>query len=200
FAALHDPVSNRSLIDDYAIFYAPSVSSLRFLRAKETPITGRALVLGDPAAPAQFALPGARREAESVAHRFHTTAKLGKEARESLLYDLHGKVDLVHLAAHGYYDSAAPLFSFIALAGGDGKDGKLEVDEILSSVDLTGVNLVLLSACRSGVGKRSGGDDIVGLTRSLLYAGTPGVISTLWDIDDRATALLMETFYERLLE
>jgi CHAT domain-containing protein len=60
------------------------------------------------------------------------------------------------------------------------------------------VNLVVLSACETAAGKRGGGDDIVGLTRAILYAGSPAVISTLWDIDDEASALLMEEFYRRL--
>jgi CHAT domain-containing protein len=76
----------------------------------------------------------------------------------------------------------------------------MEVHEILADLDLSGVNLVVLSACQTASGKRSGGDEIVGLTRAFLYAGTPGVISTLWNIHDAATAILMEDFYRRLLE
>ncbi|MBV9496399.1 MAG: CHAT domain-containing protein [Acidobacteria bacterium] len=199
FAALRDPTTRRYLIEDYTLLHGPSASSLRFLKAKETPVDGTVLILGDPATAAQPALPGAKREAERVAERFDTKAKTGREAKESLLSHLDGKVDLLHIAAHGTYDSATPLFSSIALAAGEGADGRLEVNEILSSLDLSGVNLVVLSACSSGIGKRSGGDEILGLTRSLLYAGTPGVISTLWSIDDEATTPLMEKFYDRLL-
>ena len=61
------------------------------------------------------------------------------------------------------------------------------------------MNLVVLSACQSGVGNRSGGDEIVGLTRSILYAGSPAVIATLWNISDDATPPLIEKFYDRLL-
>jgi len=105
----------------------------------------------------------------------------------------------VHIAAHGFYEADTPLFSRLALAEGDGSDGNLEVHEILSDVDLRGVNLVVLSACQTALGKVSAGDEIVGLTRALLYAGTPGVISTLWEIDDEAAATLMNHFYDRLL-
>jgi CHAT domain-containing protein len=125
---------------------------------------------------------------------------VGSAAKESLLYQLKGGVDLVHIAAHGFYEPDTPLFSRLALAPGDGSDGNLEVQEILSDVDLTGVNLVVLSACQTAVGKGSAGDEIVGLTRALLYAGTPGVISTLWNIGDDAAAELMEHFYDRLLD
>jgi len=196
FAALHDAGSGHYLIQDYTLSYVPSASALRFLRSKETAVHGRALVLGNPKTEAGK-LPGAQQEAVAVAQHLSTTAVLGTDARESLLYALGGKIDLLHIAAHAIYDPVNPLFSRIALAAGDGQDGNVEVHEILSTLDLSGVNLVVLSACRTAVGERSGGDEIVGLTRALLYAGTPGVISTLWNIDDASSARLMDEFYRR---
>ncbi len=199
FAALHDAGSGHYLIEDYTLSYIPSASALRFLRSKETPVEGRALVLGNPTSsiPAAGQLPGAQQEAVAVAQHLGVKAIVGQEARESLLYALAGKVDLLHIAAHAVYDPVNPLFSRIALAPGDGYDGNVEVHEILSGLDLSGVNLVVLSACETAVGERSGGDEIVGLTRALLYAGTPGVVSTLWKIDDASTARLMDEFYRR---
>lgn len=200
FAALQNKETRHDLIDDYTLTYAPSASVLRFLRAKETPVSGSALVLGNPASPLPGLdkLPGAEREATMIASLLGTTPHLGTAARESLLYGLGGKVDLVHLAAHGLYDADNPLFSRVALAADDTQDGSLTVNEILSSLDLTGVNLVVLSACRTAIGARSGGDEVVGLTRALLYAGTPAVLSTLWNIDDTASVGLMDEFYRRL--
>ncbi len=195
FAALRDPETGRYLIEDFTLTYAPSASALRFLRAKETPVNGSAMVFGDPATFGNVDLPNALWEAVGVANALGTTPLLGTDAMESRMYELAGNVDLVHIAAHGSYDSASPLFSRIALAKGDGHDGNLEVNDILRDVDLTGVNLVVLAACESGLGKRSGGDDVVGLTRAFLYAGAPGVISTLWRISDEGTAMLMADFY-----
>lgn len=197
FGALRDPQTGRYLIDDHTITFAPSASSLRFLRAKETPVDGSALVIGSPDS-SMGALPGAQREADAVARYLQTTPFLGASAAETLLYNLRGEVDLVHIGAHGKYVAASPTFSRIALAPGDGHDGNLEVHEILGKLDLSGVNLVVLSACQTGLGERSGGDDVVGLTRAILYAGSPGVISTLWDINDDAAAVLMDEFYCRL--
>jgi CHAT domain-containing protein len=197
FAALRNRQTERYLIDDYTLTYIPSASALRFLRAKESPVDGGALILGDPET-SMSRLPGAAEEASFVARRFGATAHLGADAREELLYAASGRFDLVHLAAHGIYDPKNPLFSRIALAKDESHDGSLTVDEILSTLDLTGVNLVVLSACQSAAGVRSGGDEVVGLTRALLYAGTPGVISTLWNIDDAASAGLMQEFYRRL--
>ncbi|MFL6244790.1 MAG: CHAT domain-containing protein [Thermoanaerobaculia bacterium] len=197
FAALRDAKTNRYLLEDYTISYVPTASSLRFLRDKETPMDGSSLVMGNPAADGT-ALAGAQREAIAVAKVLGTTARLGKDATESVLYDLGGKYDVVHIAAHAQYDGAAPLFSHVALARDSRADGRLEVNDILSTLDFKGVNLVVLSACGTARGARSGGDEIVGLTRALLYAGTPRVISTLWDVDDDATADLMIEMYESL--
>jgi tetratricopeptide (TPR) repeat protein len=201
FAALRDPQTGHYLVEDYTLTYAPSASALRFLRSKESPITGKALVLGNPANPAPelAPLPGAEKEAALVAHALGTTPLVGRDATENLLYHLDKNVDLVHIAAHGIFDSDNPSFSFVALAPDKERDGNLELHEILADLDLSGVNLVVLSACQTAIGDRSGGDEIVGLTRGLLYAGSPGVISTLWDIDDEAAAILMAEFYRLLL-
>lgn len=198
FAVLRDARTGRHLIEDFTLLFAPSASSLRFLRDKETPVEGGALVLGNPDG-ALGNLAGAQREAQVVARDLRTVAITGADATENLLYDLDGYIDLVHIGAHGDYNSTQPLFSRIALAPGGGHDGNLQVHEILNAVDLAGVNLVVLSACRTAVGERTGGDDVVGLTRAVLYAGSPGVISTLWNINDAAAVVLMEEFYCRLL-
>ena len=199
FAAMRDRESGRRLLEDYTITYAPGASALRFLAEKETPVDGGALVMGDPATPRER-LSGAQREAAAIGRAIGTEPAVGAAAKEGLLYTLGGKYDLVHIGAHGEYNPGEPVFSRIALAPDDVRDGNLEVHEILSDVDLTGVNLVVLSACGTARGARSGGDEIVGLTRAVLYAGATGVISTLWDIDDEAAADLMEVFYGRLLE
>jgi len=200
FAALRNREDGRYLLQDYTLIYAPSASAIRFLHDKESPAGRRALVLGNPETPLPLGpLQGAAAEAKSVAQMFGTAPHLGADARESLLDHLGGKFDFIHIAAHGVYDGDNPLFSRIALAPGDGKDGSLEVHEILSSLDLTGVKLVVLSACRSAAGVLSGGDEIVGLTRALHYAGTPNVISTLWNINDTASAGLMAEFYGQLI-
>jgi hypothetical protein len=57
---------------------------------------------------------------------------------------------------------------------------------------------VVLSACQTNVGAVSAGDEVVGLTRAFLFAGTPTVISSLWNVDDKATTVLMERFYTHL--
>ena len=74
FAALYDEKRKRYLVEDYPIAYVPSASTIRFLREKDSPVEGGALVLGDPLTTSQSRLPGAAREARKVAKKLHATA------------------------------------------------------------------------------------------------------------------------------
>jgi CHAT domain-containing protein len=76
------------------------------------------------------------------------------------------------------------------------EDGWLEVREIFG-MNLK-ADLVVLSGCETGLGKLSTGDELVGLTRAFIYAGTPSVIASLWKVDDASTAQLMSVFYKNL--
>jgi CHAT domain-containing protein len=80
------------------------------------------------------------------------------------------------------------------LASGD--EGRLQVREVFG-MDLK-ASLVVLSGCETGLGKVSSGDDLVGLTRAFIYAGTPSVVASLWKVDDASTAHLMSSFYRNL--
>jgi CHAT domain-containing protein len=71
--------------------------------------------------------------------------------------------------------------------------------EVFEELDLGRASLVVLSACESALGERTGGDEIVGLTRAFLYAGAPAVVASLWSVDDEATAEFMTELYGRLL-
>lgn len=82
------------------------------------------------------------------------------------------------------------------LVPGGGEDGRLEVREVFG-LDMH-ARLVVLSACETGLGKLSRGDELVGLQRAFLYAGTPAVVTTLWKVDDKATFELVRSFYTRL--
>src|SRR5262249_16400525 len=62
-----------------------------------------------------------------------------------------------------------------------------------------GAELVVLSACETALGKEIRGEGLIGLTRGFMYAGAPRVVSSLWKVDDRATAELMRSFYEGML-
>jgi CHAT domain-containing protein len=104
--------------------------------------------------------------------------------------------DLLHFAAHGLFDPDHPLDSAIFLSGKDGSDGRLSVADLYSlSLD---ADLVTLSACESALSSISKGDDVVGFTRGLLFAGSRSILSSLWKVDDEATRDLMVRFYTGL--
>jgi tetratricopeptide (TPR) repeat protein/CHAT domain-containing protein len=195
FAALSD--GTRFLSDDYTLFTLPSASVLRFIQDKRKLEEGIVLALGNPTTDLP-SLQFAEQEAGSLAHLYRTQALVGTTATESSVWDQARNAGILHLAAHGEYNPYNPLFSAIHLTRDARNDGRLEVHEVYS-LDLTvATNLVVLSACETNVGAMSAGDEVVGLNRAFLYAGTPTVISSLWNVDDAATALLMERFYIHL--
>ncbi len=194
FAALWNVGEQRFLIEDYTLTYVPSASVLRFLTEKRSPNPGRLLVAGNP----DGSLPHAAAEAQAIARLYGTRALVGAEATESRVRERAGEVDVLHLATHARVNLTDPRFTRIELAADDAHDGHLEVREILDGLDLRGVNLVVVPACNTAQGERTRGDEILGLTRAFLFAGSPAVVTTRWQIDDRASRFLMETFHRRL--
>lgn len=200
FGALWNAKNSRYVAQDYALTLAPSASVLRFVHRNLRPAASTLLALGNP----DGSLPHAEEEVRAIAHLFNATPWIGKEALESRLHQEAGGAGIVHLAAHATYDSLRPFLTRIDLAadhGGsaaDGKsDGHLHVYEIYG-LDLKSANLVVLSACGTALGPHDEGDDLIGLPRAFLYAGAPAVLSTLWSVDDKATAIFMQAFYNRI--
>jgi CHAT domain-containing protein/Tfp pilus assembly protein PilF len=113
-----------------------------------------------------------------------------------------GRYRYVHFATHGYLDSARPDLSALVLSLVD-KDGKPE-DGFLRAHDIYNldlpVELVVLSACQTGLGKEIKGEGLVGLTRGFMYAGAKRVVVSLWSVNDKATADLMTDFYRGMLK
>jgi CHAT domain-containing protein len=185
------------LVQDFALSTLPSASVLRYLADKGAGASGQALVVGNPDLGAELALPWAEREARMVGQREPgSTVLVREEATEAQVKKLLGGAGVVHLATHGELSEDDPLSSAMLLVPGSGEDGRLEVREVFA-LDLH-ARLVVLSACETGLGKLSRGDELVGLQRAFLYAGTPAVVTTLWKVDDRATFELVRSFYGRL--
>lgn len=197
FAALTN--GEKYLIDRYTLFNLPSGNVLRFLPEKRKPQTDSVLALGSPRIKETLpVLEFAAEEVNNIAQLFGTQAFIGAEATETLAKSQGGQSGILHIAAHGEYNLDNPLFSTVYLTADEGNDGRLEVHEIYE-LDLdAATNLVVLSACETKDGELSDGDEVVGLNRAFLFAGTPNVIASLWQVDDRATQLLMEGFYSHL--
>jgi CHAT domain-containing protein len=196
FGALRS-TNGRWLVQDLSLSTLPSASVLRYLADKGTGASSQTLVVGNPDLGAELALPWAEREARMVGQREPgSTVLVRGEATESQVKKLVGSAGMVHLATHGELSEDDPLSSAVLLVPGSGEDGRLEVREVFA-LDLH-ARLVVLSACETGLGKLSRGDELVGLQRAFLYAGTPAVVTTLWKVDDRATFELVRSFYGRL--
>lgn len=108
----------------------------------------------------------------------------------------------VHFATHGYLDSKRAEFSALVLSmvdeQGNPQDGFLRAHEIFN-LNLP-AELVVLSACQTGLGEEIKGEGLVGLTRGFMYAGARRVVVSLWNVNDRATAELMQHFYRGMLK
>jgi CHAT domain-containing protein/uncharacterized protein HemY len=107
----------------------------------------------------------------------------------------------IHFATHGYLDTERPSLSALVLSQIDGdrqaEDGFLRVNDIYNA--RLSADLVVLSACQTGLGKEVRGEGLMGLTRAFLYANAPRVIVSLWNVNDRATADLMASLYRKML-
>jgi CHAT domain-containing protein/tetratricopeptide (TPR) repeat protein len=109
---------------------------------------------------------------------------------------------IVHFATHGLLNSERPELSGLvfSLINQERKpqDGFLRLYEIYN-LQLN-ADLIVLSACETGLGKEIKGEGLIGLTRGFMYSGAPRVVASLWNVDDLATAELMKLFYQRMLK
>lgn len=186
------------LIDRHRLRFLPSASVLKFLKPKQSNRLLQMLVLGnpdlgDPSLDLQFA----ESEARVIAGMFLGSRLLvRKDASETNLKTAGTAFNRIHFATHGKFQADDPLASGLYLAKDGSNDGTLTVGELYSmGLD---TDLVTLSACETGLGKVANGDDVVGLTRGFLYAGSRSIVASLWSVDDNATAELMKRFYANL--
>ncbi|HEX7183893.1 MAG TPA: CHAT domain-containing tetratricopeptide repeat protein [Thermoanaerobaculia bacterium] len=154
-------------------------------------------------------LPEMRRLAQSR-HEVDEIARLYPEGASQLYVDraateenvkrndLLKSARRIHFATHGFLNERQPELSGLALTfdGDPREDGLLQVYEIFN-LELD-ADLVVLSACDTGLGQRVSGEGLVGVTRALLYAGARSVVVSLWQVDDASTAELMVDFYRHL--
>jgi CHAT domain-containing protein/predicted DNA-binding protein YlxM (UPF0122 family) len=125
-----------------------------------------------------------------------------KASRATALSAEMSQYRIVHIATHGLLDSENPELSSIVLSLVD-EQGHLQ-NGFLRLHDIYNLNLpaelVVLSACRTALGKDINGEGLIGLTRGFMYAGAARVASSLWQVDDEATAELMGRFYQKMLK
>jgi CHAT domain-containing protein len=121
-------------------------------------------------------------------------------SRERVMGSELARYRIVHFATHGVINNEHPELSGIVLSlfdrQGNPQDGFLRLHDIYN-LHLP-ADLVVLSACSSGLGRDVKGEGLIGLTRGFMYAGASGVVASLWKVDDDATAELMKYFYEAM--
>jgi CHAT domain-containing protein len=124
---------------------------------------------------------------------------IGGDANEAAVKARLPGATVVHFATHGQSDPRRPAFSALVLASprvGSAEDGLLQAFEIEAMH--TRAQLVVLSACETGKGSARGSEGVMALDRAFLVAGAGAVVSSLWQVDDQATAALMSAFYRSL--
>jgi len=186
------------LIDDYSIRVEPSASVLKLMEGREKRPVSSALLLGNPdLGRPEFDLKFAQEEATAIARLMPEARILVRgEATRSFVRAQAERYTVIHFATHGLFDLKEPLNSALLLAPDQESDGRLTVGDLYTlKLDAT---LVTLSACETALGKVANGDDVVGFTRGLLYAGASSIVSSLWNVDDLATRDLMVDFYANL--
>lgn len=150
-------------------------------------------------------LPGTRQEAEKILAFAPANARMKafdfEASRATATSTELGQYRYVQFATHGFLNSANPELSGIVLSmvdqQGQPQAGFLLADEVFN-LHLP-AELVVLSACQTGLGKEIKGEGVVGLTRAFMYAGAPRVIMSLWSVNDNATSELMSRLYRVLL-
>lgn len=187
FGAMFD--GRRYLIDEREICIAPSASVLEHCLLRPTTQWKSALLFGVPDERA----PRVRDEVTTLSGLFPAhVLKLGAEANTKALHELAPAADVVHLACHGVFRQDNPFFSALRLG-----DGWMLVRDAYALRLKCG--LVTLSACETGVSALAPGDELIGLARGFIAAGTPSLLVSLWRVDDDATLVLMSDFYRALL-
>jgi len=151
-------------------------------------------------------LPGTKREAEQILKLVPATERKAAfdfaASHATATSPELSQYRYVHFATHGFLNSQHPELSGIMLSmfdeRGQPQDGFLRAHEVFN-LKLP-AELVVLSACQTGLGKEVRGEGLVGLTRGFMYAGAPRVVVSLWSVSDAATAELMTRFYRKMLQ
>ncbi len=213
FQAL-EPRDLRYLIEDVAISYAPSLSVLDEISWREPRGATSFLAFGNPSpktksATAQLnqakpplvfeSLPEAETEVQTIGNQFgpqRSAVFIGALAKEAVFKAGAANYSVIHFATHGVLDNANPLYSYLALADGDGEDGLLEAREVLE-MDLC-ADLVVLSACETARGRIGAGEGVIGMTWAFLAAGARSAVVSQWAVKSGTSSRQMISFYKHL--
>lgn len=179
FHALIGP-DDRFLIEHATIAYAPSGA---LIADAERRVSTRVLLAAN--------LPDGAKEIAAISNVWTPRPSVVNNASESSFKSEARRFDVIHIAAHGVYDDADPLQSYLVFV-----DGQLTAREILR-MKLT-PRLVILSACDMAVGKPAAGEGLVGMTWALMIAGAETIVAAKWEVDSETTTRLMVELHRSL--
>lgn len=211
FQALMTP-SEHFLIEDHALYYAPSLSVLwEMNRKKDKSGTTNAslLAFGNPVIGKDeqrnadlCPLPEAEQEVSAIAKSFdekNGRVFIGREASEKSFKALAPAYSIIHLATHGVIDNRQPLYSHLLLTKTEGdpeNDGRLEARQIMDMK--LNAELAVLSACETANGKVAPGEGVIGMSWAFFVSGTRSMVVSQWKISSASTSEFMTAFYQNL--
>lgn len=198
--------SGEPLLLEREVVRIPSASLWNVLRARTPPQYAR----GDAASVLALAsqadeLQGARREVGKLASRYQHVDRLRAEDRAGFV-DAIAQYDVVHVASHVRVDSERPWHSGILLGvdGAASQDSATMSDPYARAATIAAAHsnarVVVLSGCESALGRATQGEGVLGVAAAFFAAGARSVVASIWEVDDRVTADLMERFYRGLAE
>lgn len=197
------------LIQKHTILTAPSIQALdstHRLRQQNVGLSKQNLVVGNPVYAPKRKLENLQnweQGAKEIAVQLNTQAIIGRNATKATLRKFLPQARIIHLATHSGFDEKYPLKSWIALTPeGNNDNGELTAGELLDwYVPPKGsplhAELIVLAACETGQGQITG-DGVNGLSRSIIAAGIPSAVVSLWKVNEVPTIFLMKEFYKNL--
>jgi CHAT domain-containing protein len=192
FQALQDPATGKYLGETFAISYAPSATVLANLANPSIATSGRLLAVADPS------IHEASDEVNAIGKLYPGRSKLVAQEAASKA-DVKAWVnnyDVVHFSVHGSFNSSDPLLSYLQFKESPSDNGRLTAAEMFG-LPLQKNSLVVLSACETGRVEATQANEVVGMVRSLLYAGAARLVLSSWEVNAGSTRLWMETFYRQ---
>jgi CHAT domain-containing protein len=186
-SSLHD--GERYLAERWLVHILPSSQAFSATESTSTDTIVNMLAIGYSSGEM---LPQATVEAQHIAALMKGAAWVDSDAQGERLLRNDTTISHLHIAAHGALRFDVPNASFVQLA-----DGPFHPTDVVE-MDLRGCRLVTLSACETGLGRMSGGDEQIGLVRAFGFAGAEAVLATLWRVDDASTFAFMTSFYSQI--
>ncbi len=198
FQALYD--GEAFLLESKLMSYAPSASVFYYVMSREISersVSFMGMALGELNIEGFDPLPGTAMELEQLSQLYDQgDIAYAGDIKEESFKEKASEHKTIHIATHGVLNSHNPNKSYVLMAKSENDDGRLSVEEIYN-IKLN-ADLVALSACETGLGDLSTGDELVGLSRAFLYAGTSAVVVSLWQVDDISTSILMTRMHQLL--